>query len=186
MRNLHLNVQIFKPFWTLLPCSNWRGFFFIFCQGEFSKQPKFHILFILTGKNALKWLEWHIFRVWGVQNLMAQAWSLYDNWFLKDQKVHILLSLTGKNASKWLEWCIFRVWGMPNPMEQVLSLYDKCFLKNQKFRQNLTFCWFWMGKMHQNGLSGAYIGFKACQIQWHLFQLSMISSSWKIKMFRDK
>ena len=24
-------------------------------------------------------------------------------------------------------------------------------------------------KMHQNGLSGTYLGFEACQIQWHLF-----------------
>ena len=35
--------------------------------------------------------------------------------------------------------------------------------------QNFTFCWFWLGKMHQNGLSGAYWGLEACQIQWHLF-----------------
>ena len=47
---------------------------------------------------------------------------------------------------------------------------------------NFTFCWFWLGKMHWNSLSGAYIGFKACQIQWHWFWVSMISSSWKIKI----
>ena len=52
--------------------------------------------------------------------------------------------------------------------------------------KNFTFCWFWLGKMHHNGLSGAYLGFKACQIQWHLFHVSMISSSWKIKILGDK
>ena len=29
-----------------------------------------------------------------------------------------------------------------------------------------TFCWFWLGKMHQNDLSGTYLGLGACQIQW--------------------
>ena len=33
--------------------------------------------------------------------------------------------------------------------------------------------------MHWNCLSCTYLGFKACQIQWHLLQVSMISGSWK-------
>ena len=74
-------------------------------------RQKFHILLILTGKNASKWLEWYVFRVWGVPNPMAQVSSIYDKWFLKNQnfrqKFHILLILTGKNASKWLEWCMY-------------------------------------------------------------------------------
>ena len=37
------------------------------------------------------------------------------------------------------------------------------------------------GKMHQNGLSGAHIGFKVCQIQWHRFQVSTLSGFWEIK-----
>ena len=108
-------------------------------------RQKFHILLILTGKNASKWLEWYIFRVWGMPNPMAFISSL---WFyvisgsLKNhnfrQKFHILLILTGKNASKWLEWCIFRVQGMPNPMALVSSLYDKQFLKNQNFRRQVA------------------------------------------------
>ena len=108
-------------------------FFLIFCQVELSKWPKFHILLILTGKNALKWLEWWIFRVWGMLNPMVQVLSLYDKGFLKNQnfrhKFYILLILTGKNASKWLEWHIFRIQGMPNPMALVPGLYNKWFLK---------------------------------------------------------
>ena len=39
-------------------------FFFNFLSGKLCKQPnKFHILLIFTEKNALKWLEWCIFRV---------------------------------------------------------------------------------------------------------------------------
>ena len=34
--------------------------------------------------------------------------------------------------------------------------------------------------MHWNGLSGVYLGFKACQIQCHRFRVSAISGSWKI------
>ena len=50
----------------------------------------------------------------------------------------------------------------------------------QENSQNFTFCWFWLGKMHQNGLSGAYLGFEACWIQCCRFQVSVISGSWKI------
>ena len=48
-------------------------FFSVFCQGEFRKQPKFHILLILTGNNALKLLEWCICRVWGMPNPILQV-----------------------------------------------------------------------------------------------------------------
>ena len=40
--------------------------------------------------------------------------------------------------------------------------------------------------MHWNGLSCAYLGFETCQIQWHMFQVSMISGSWKIKISGKK
>ena len=36
--------------------------------------------------------------------------------------------------------------------------------------------------MHQNGLSSAYLGFKTCWIQWHLFWVSTISNSWYITL----
>ena len=98
--------------------------------------------FWLGSKCSLKWLQWHIFKVWGVPNPMEMVLSLYDKWFMTNhnfrQKFHILLILTGKNALKWLEWCIFRVQGMPNPMALVSSLYDKQFLKNQNFRRQVA------------------------------------------------
>ena len=50
------------------------------CNKQFLKnhnfRQKFHILFILTGKNASK------FRVWGMPNPKALV-SLYDKWFTK-------------------------------------------------------------------------------------------------------
>ena len=61
-----------------------------------------------------------------------------------------------------------------------LTFFHFCqgeFSKQPKF----TFCWFWLVKMHQNGLSGTYLGFKVCQIQWQRFWVSTISGSWKIK-----
>ena len=48
--------------------------------------------------------------------------------------------------------------------------------------KNFTFSWFWLGKMHWISLSGVYLRFKACWIQWHGFQVSTISGSWKIKI----
>ena len=136
----NLCVQICKPLQTLFPCANWC--FSVFCQGEFRKQPKFHILLILTGKNASKWLEWHVFRVQGMLNPMLQVLRLCNKQFLKNhnfrQKFHILLILIGKNALKLLEWCIFRVQGMPNSMAFVASLYDKWFMKNHNFRRHIA------------------------------------------------
>ena len=67
-----------------------------------------------------------------------------------------------------------------------LTFFQFCFVRGSSGNsQNFTFCWFWLGKMHQNCLSGAYSGFKACQIQWHLLQVSMISGSWKITILGD-
>ena len=89
-------------------------FFHFFIWWSEANSQKFHILLILTGKNALKWLEWCVFRVWGMPNPVVQVLSLYSKWFLKNQnlrqKFHILLILTGKNALKWPEWHVFRVW----------------------------------------------------------------------------
>ena len=137
--------------------------FSVFCQKEFRKQPKFHILFILTGKIASKWLEWHIFRVQGMPNPMPQVSSLCDKQFLKNhnfrQKFHILFILTGKNALKLFEWHIFRVWGLPNPMPQVLHLCNKQFLKNHNFRQKFHILLILTGK---NAMK---------LLEWHIFRV---------------
>ena len=117
-------------------------FFFSFLSGGAQKTAKFHILLILAGKNASKWLEWCIFRVGGMPNPMPQVSSLCDKWFLKNhnfrQNFYIFLILTGRNASKLLEWSVFRVWGMLNPMALVVSLYDKWFMKNHNFRRHIA------------------------------------------------
>ena len=88
-------------------------FFHFFVGGVKWPSQKFHILLILTGKNTSKWLEWHVFRIWDVPNLMALVSSLYNKQLLKNQnfrkKFHNLLILTGKNTSYWLEWYVFRV-----------------------------------------------------------------------------
>ena len=59
-------------------------FFSFSVRGSSVNSHKFHILLMLTAKNALKWLEWHIFRVPGMPNPMALVSILYDNWFLKN------------------------------------------------------------------------------------------------------
>ena len=50
--------------------------------------------------------------------------------------------------------------------------------------QIFTFCWFWLGTMHWNGLSGAYLRLEASQIQYHRFWVSVISGSSKNHNFR--
>ena len=57
--------------------------FFQFLSEGVQETAKFHILLILTGKNASKLLEWCIFRVQGMPNPMALVVSLYDKRFMK-------------------------------------------------------------------------------------------------------
>ena len=55
--------------------------------------------------------------------------------------------------------------------------------EKSKFEAKIShFVDFDWGRTHQNGLSGAYSGFKACWIQLHRFWISMKSGSWKIKI----
>ena len=55
--------------------------------------------------------------------------------------------------------------------------------KHQKLSHLVDFDW---EKCIKNGLGDVYLGFDVCQIQWHRFQVSTISSSWKIKILGDK
>ena len=65
-------------------------------------RQKFHILLILTGKNASKWLQWCILSVRGMLNPMALVSSLYDKWFLKNQNFQRQVSIKwGYKPSKW-------------------------------------------------------------------------------------
>ena len=129
-------------------------FFFQFfvVRGSSGNSQNLHILLILTGKNASKWLEWCIFRVWGMPNPMPQVSSLCNKRFLKNhnfrQKFHILLILTGKNASKWLEWCIFRV---SRHAKSNVALVSSLCNKQVQFEKSQ----FWR---HQNCLSDTYLG----------------------------
>ena len=73
------------------------------------------------------------------------------------------------------------------PFQTLFSCSNWCFFHFlsgvvKETAKNFTFCWFWLGKMHQNGLSGAYLGFEAWQIQCQRFQVSAISGFWKIKI----
>ena len=58
------------------------------CNKQFVKndnfRQKFHILLILTGKNASKLLELHVFRVQGMLNPVALVASLYGKQFMKN------------------------------------------------------------------------------------------------------
>ena len=152
------------------------------CKNQNFRQ-KFHILLILTGKNASKWLEGHIFRVWDLPNPVALVSNLCNKQFLWNQNLDKNLTfcwiLTAKNASKWIEWYLFRVCKACRIQWHRFqdSTISSCW-KIKISAKNFTFCWFWLRKMHQNGLSGAYSGFETCQIQWHLFQVSTIRS-WK-------
>ena len=68
-----------------------------------------------------------------------------------------------------------------------LTFFFKFFVKGVKPSVKFfTFCWFWLGKMHQNGLSGMYIGFQVCWIQWHWFGISTIGGFQKNPHLRRK
>ena len=60
-------------------------------------RQKCHTLLILTGKNASNWLEWCVFRVWGMPNPMVQVSSLYNKEFLKNPNFRIQVAYNGVN-----------------------------------------------------------------------------------------
>ena len=99
---VHCDQHTQKPFQTLFPFQIDGVFFSYFVRESSVNSQKFHISLILSGKNALEWLELCIFRVWGMPNPIAQVSSLHDKWFLKNQnfrqKFHILLILSGKKC----------------------------------------------------------------------------------------
>ena len=62
------------------------GFFFNFLLGGVKQTAKnFTLCWLWLGKNALKLIEWHIYRVSGVPNPAVLVLSLYDKWFLKNE-----------------------------------------------------------------------------------------------------
>ena len=69
------------------------------CDKQFLKnhnfRQKFNISLILTGKNASKWLECHIFRVQSVPNPVALVLSLYDKWFPKNHNFRKQVAYNG-------------------------------------------------------------------------------------------
>ena len=87
-------------------------FLSVCCQGEFRKQPKFHILLTLTGDNALKFLEWCIC----MPNPILQVLSLrimVPKKLQIRQKFHILLilmhCLSGAYLRLEVQYCRFSV-----------------------------------------------------------------------------
>ena len=113
----NLYVQIFKPFWTLYPCTNW--LFFIFCHREFRKIIITQKVLVAQSSNIVhcnQHIQKHIHADF---QTFPNTFSLYKLTFfifcqgssVNSQKLHIFLNLTGKNALKWLELCVFRVWG---------------------------------------------------------------------------
>ena len=149
---------------------------------------------IVTQSSNIVHCYWHT-----PETYTCTFWSLFKHFFPVQIDVFFFHFLSGgvKQRAKNFTFCwfwlgkkhqnglsgdIFKVWGMlPKPIVHRFWVYTiSGSWKITISGKNFTFCWFWLGKMHWNGLSGAYLGFKACQIQWHLFQVSMISSSWKI------
>ena len=61
---------------------------------------------------------------------------------------------------------------------QIDVFFIFCQGELSKYPKILHFVDFEMGEMHQNGLSGTYLEFKACQIQWCRFQ---VYNKWFLK-----
>ena len=95
---------------------------------------------------------------------------------------HELLIIETCNKCYW-------IWHALNPkyvpLKQFQCIFpvkiNKMFRKQPKFHILLILT----GKIHWNCLSGTYLGFKACQIQWHLLRVSTISGLWKITILGD-
>ena len=135
-------------------------FFSFFVKGSSVNNQKVHILLILTGKNATKWLQWCIlgFKVCQFQwhrflvSTISGSWKITNSgknftfcWFWLEKMHQNDLSGTylGCDVCQ-IQWCRCLV--------SIISGSWK--IKNSG--RNFTFCWFWLGKVHWNGLGGAY------------------------------
>ena len=103
------------------------------------------------------------------------------------QKVLVTQSFNIVHCDQHTQKPIGAVW---KPLRTLFPYANWCFFQflsggSSGNSQNFAFCQFSLGKMHQNGLSGRYLGSEACQIQWHLLQVPTISSSWEITILED-
>ena len=75
----------------------------------------------------------------------------------------------------------FQVFSYTFPLFKLMGFFFH-FLLGEFWKQPKIshFCWLLLRKMHPNGMSGMYLGFEMCQIQWQRFQISMISGPLKI------
>ena len=149
----HLSLHKLTLFSFFVGGVKWTAKNFTFCWFWLGKMHQNGLSGMYLGFEVCQ-IQWHLFQVSTISN----------SWKIK---------ISGKNFTFCWFWLgkmhhnglsgmyLGRVWGVPNPMALVSSLYNKQFPKNQNFRQNFTFCWFWLGKMHHNGLSGTYLGFCA-------------------------
>ena len=134
------------------------------------------------------------------------SWCQGSSSYTTYQKFHIFLSKITENQNNWkwyLSWpssnIVHLIGICKNLHVQIFKPFQTLFAcinshiffiyfifwsgGVQQTGKNFIFCWFWLGKTHWNGLSGAYSGFEACQIQWCRFWVSTISKgSWKIKI----
>ena len=77
----NLYVQIFKSFlntFSLLKMT----FFFYFCHGQLGKQPKISHFVDFDWEKKLKFLEWHVYRVWGMPNPMVLVLRDFEQFYL--------------------------------------------------------------------------------------------------------
>ena len=129
-------------------------FFHFLVLGSEANSQKFHILLILTGKNALKWLDWCMclgFEVCQIQWHGFRVSMISASWKIK---------ISGKNVALcWFWLAKMHQIGLSgvylgfeecqNPMVQVSSLYNKEFLKNPNFRIQVAYNGV---NIHQNGM----------------------------------
>ena len=83
-----LKELIFNSFYVVRVRWSWNNWFIsgsTFLSGGVRQTAKNFIFVDFDWENALKWLEWYMFRVWSMPNPMALVSSLYYKSFLKIQ-----------------------------------------------------------------------------------------------------
>ena len=97
---------------------------------------------------------WNTFSLFKL--MISGSWKITES---SGKQISHFVDFDWEKASlKWLEWHIFKVWGVPNPTWHWFQVYTISGSWQITISgKNFTFCWFWLGKMHWNGLSIAHM-----------------------------
>ena len=176
------DIQDFSEHISLL---KFNFFLIFFLLGVQQTAKNFTCCWFWLGELHKNGLSGHVYRVPVVLNPMTLLLNLYGKQFSHKSKYQEKIIITQKVLVTQSSNIVCRQHtqkpGDVKSLEHISLLkfifFKICLERVKQSAKKFTFCCFWLGKMHWNGFSSAYLGFEVSWIQWCCFWVSMVSSS---------